>query len=332
MEVKGKFNCTFRFVALNKNQLALCRLGGILLSSLGQNKFDLVSLSFKRILKLMFWPKLVRKCVTTKGTYLFSPHDPNTIVVLIGWAGARDNNIAKYSRLYETRGLTTLRYTIDIPFSALRGTRLSPFYTEPLMLEIDRIGKSGACEIILHLFSLNSLFVLKALMLSRPDLSQKMKGVVFDSCPATPKMSSFFFVLTMLLSQRFPLLPWYILGAMKYCFLGAAVCLELKEKLLNAVLQKRKDMDIYDWMRNRTDLPKHQLYIYSKADHLCSYRTIKEFCEDQVKRRQVTATQLTFEDSAHVRHLLEHPVAYESAINKFLDKLVFGKLQKFISS
>lgn len=52
----------------------------------------------------MFWPKLVRKCVTTKGTYLFSPHDPNTIVVLIGWAGARDNNIAKYSRLYETRG------------------------------------------------------------------------------------------------------------------------------------------------------------------------------------------------------------------------------------
>lgn len=113
------------------------------------------------------------------------------------------------------------------------------------------------------------------------------------SCPATPKMSSFFFVLTMLLSQRFPLLPWYILGAMKYCFLGAAVCLELKvlgfgvvalllryvfpilsfqEKLLNAVLQKRKDMDIYDWMRNRTDLPKHQLYIYSKADHLCSYR------------------------------------------------------------
>lgn len=84
--------------------------------------------------------------------------------------------------------------------------------------------------------------------------------------------------------------------------------------------------NLYYRMLSFNDLPKHQLYLYSKGDTLCGYETIEQFHEEQSKRGN-DVNFICFEDSAHVDHGRKYQERYQSAIIKFCRTTLsnFGK-------
>ncbi|KAJ1369271.1 hypothetical protein KIN20_030689 [Parelaphostrongylus tenuis] len=60
---------------------------------------------------------LVKPCTVSA---IFPNSSKRTTILLLGWAGARDDHLAKYSQIYENEGFSTLRFT-----SAFDGHRRS---------------------------------------------------------------------------------------------------------------------------------------------------------------------------------------------------------------
>ncbi len=74
-------------------------------------------------------------------------------------------------------------------------------------------------------------------------------------------------------------------------------------------------------MLSFTDLPKNQLYLYSKADDICNYQSIDKFREEQTRRGQ-NVDYIRFEDSLHVEHGRKYPELYQNSIKTFLKKVL----------
>ncbi|VDM51558.1 unnamed protein product, partial [Toxocara canis] len=68
------------------------------------------------------------------------------------------------------------------------------------------------------------------------------------------------------------------------------------------------------------DLPAHQLFIYSKADIICSAESIEEFVQVQ-KQKGVNISRTVFSDSPHCQHYRFHSNDYEQACLNFLNAL-----------
>uniref|UniRef100_A0A1I7WVC7 AB hydrolase-1 domain-containing protein n=1 Tax=Heterorhabditis bacteriophora TaxID=37862 RepID=A0A1I7WVC7_HETBA len=107
----------------------------------------------------------------------------NTVVALLGWANGRDDNLAKYSRIYEKRGYTTLRF-----ISQFVGHTRSLMYSRNVSGVIDNIREvlsESDKQLSMHIFSMNGIYTLCSLLLQHPDLNilDRTSGIVFDSCP-----------------------------------------------------------------------------------------------------------------------------------------------------
>lgn len=73
-----------------------------------------------------------------------------------------------------------------------------------------------------------------------------------------------------------------------------------------------------------TDLPKDQLYLYSKADQICTYESIEQFRATQL-RHGGRIEAICWSDSAHVEHGRMHPEEYNKACIAFVRKVVRGE-------
>lgn len=62
---------------------------------------------------------------------------------------------------------------------------------------------------------------------------------------------------------------------------------------------------------------KPQLYLYSKGDEICTWKSINDFVDEQRKNCKVVEEHL-WEDSPHVQHLRKYPDEYKAKISKFL--------------
>lgn len=65
------------------------------------------------------------------------------------------------------------------------------------------------------------------------------------------------------------------------------------------------------------DLPKHQLYLYSKADDICTPESIEYFQKTQKKHENRVVAQC-WDDSLHVEHLRSHPEEYSNLCLDFI--------------
>jgi hypothetical protein len=101
----------------------------------------------------------------------------------------------------------------------------------------------------------------------------------------------------------------------------------LKMLTLMSRQQQHKICTFYR-LKKMTDLPRNQLYLYSKADNVINWKQVKEFVEFQRKRRKSKVWARCFPDSPHVQHLLKYPEEYEQLCVQFTTRLFNNWISK----
>ncbi|KHJ90474.1 hypothetical protein OESDEN_09684 [Oesophagostomum dentatum] len=225
-------------------------------------------------------PKVVSSTLVraTQPSARYPRISKNTSVVLLGWAMARDEHLAKYAQIYEKEGLTTLRFTSPFPghIRSLKNSR----DVSGVVDNLKTVLAVPDARLALHLFSMNAIYSLCALSLQYPELDilGRTDGIIFDSCPVLFDASSpqSFATLADTLArtqlQNASLLDKIQFLLFKNYFrLGvAAYILEQHVRpLLGFPLSK---FTPYHFLLEHPQLPRHLSFIYSDADLICPPR------------------------------------------------------------
>ncbi|EGT39197.1 hypothetical protein CAEBREN_31284 [Caenorhabditis brenneri] len=108
----------------------------------------------------------------------------DTIVTLLGWAGAADKNVAKYAGVYQKKGYTTVQFT---PHAVAKGWGTKEAReVDNLAQTLDTVFLNPSNRLIFHVFSMNGFLTLTSLDSQYPELKafEKCDGIFLDSCPA----------------------------------------------------------------------------------------------------------------------------------------------------
>ncbi|XP_050503831.1 transmembrane protein 53-A isoform X2 [Diabrotica virgifera virgifera] len=114
------------------------------------------------------------------------------VILLFGWAGCQDKYLAKYSQIYEEKGLITLRYTAPIKCLFLRRYQMISIGEKLVKLLFDLNFDNH--PIIIHCFSNGGAFLYQnfSLALEKCPKQLPIKGVIFDSAPGRRRILSLF--------------------------------------------------------------------------------------------------------------------------------------------
>lgn len=233
------------------------------------------------------------------------------LCVILGWGGAKQKNLRKYSEIFESKGyniITVSPTLVDILlFPEIRGKKISDKILETIEKEFDASKtvffqfSNGGCG--LYYFICEDIYNIKSPHFNKINIV----GSVFDSCPVVPKKEN-----TVLTQKAFTVniknpivknLVWYSIGAIvPFLF------------WFNPIVKL--------FMKGLTESPLStpQLFLYSKSDDLAPYKDISDFINSR-KIRGVKTMQMLWEDSPHVSHLKHDEVTYTRVLNEFLDQL-----------
>ncbi|MFH4975566.1 hypothetical protein AB6A40_002275 [Gnathostoma spinigerum] len=248
--------------------------------------------------------------------------EPNVAVLLLGWAGANDNQLSKYSEIYENMRISTLRYTASLPATTFMNPIVSPRYIRPLIDDFEKYLDCAPRHVV-HLFSMNAVFLLSSLVSLRgSSVMRHFDGIIFDSCPALLCHKSCSYGLDALLPRVLKSNNPAILSFGRSLALCAYDINAAKNNLVALLTGKPEKQNIYQWLSRTITLPKAQLYIYSKHDLVCPHESIRWFHEKQQSERSAHVEFLCFEDSEHVDHYRQHPYLYSSAVRSLLNFVI----------
>ncbi|EPB71866.1 hypothetical protein ANCCEY_09029 [Ancylostoma ceylanicum] len=249
-----------------------------------------------------------------------------TTVVLFGWAMARDENLAKYSQIYEKEGLSTLRFIS--PFSGHTRSLKNSRDVSGVVEDLRAVLAPADARLALHLFSMNGIYTLCALTLQYPelDLLKRTDGIIFDSCPvlfdATSPQSFITLANTLAkaLLQNASLIDKVKFHLWKTYFqLGVRVFI-IEQAIRTMLGMRLSDFTPYHYLRDHPELPRLMSFIYSDRDFICSPRTIQQFHETMARNgKQVDVLRLA--DSDHVEHFKKYPAEYSAVVQRFLSSL-----------
>jgi len=253
-----------------------------------------------------------------------APHDPKLpAVLLFGWAGCTDNHLAKYSRIYEDLGCLTLRYTA--PARSLVGEDYGNAIAKSLCASLLRDRElDKRANILVHSFSNNGARVMYLLQqqLQRQhagnELYQRMKGIIFDSGPCSVTQYQKALAVTSIQYGTYPPMLQLLLSY----WLFVEVC--LGRGLLAGDLKLSPHPNFIDnWqtqIRSISDqLPRKQLFLYSKTDAISAVKKVEDFVKEQ-KRHGHDVSEVKFDQSEHCKHLRAFPTEYKTAIAKFIQE------------
>ncbi|XGW22511.1 hypothetical protein V3C99_005049 [Haemonchus contortus] len=249
-----------------------------------------------------------------------------TTVLLLGWAAARDEHLSKYSKIYEKEGFTTLRFT-----SPFTGHRRDLKYSRDVSGVVDNLWsvlERNDTRLALHLFSMNGVYTLCALMLQYPELNVlgRSDGIVFDSCPvvfdgSSPK--SFTHLADAIsrtalkkasIATRIQFLMWRV-------YFAIGVRMFVAEQFARSLMgMDLSNFTPYHFIRDHPSMPQNLSFIYSDRDSICPPRTINDFHDHMAETgRNVDVLRLT--DSDHVEHFKKYPAEYLAVVQRFLASL-----------
>lgn len=238
------------------------------------------------------------------------------VVILFGWAHCKDKHLAKYSKIYEDKGMITIRYCLPNQY----------FFWEPSKMPI--IGQKIAnlsCELNLdeHPIFVQSfsnggstvyLNMSKALdKLPRP---LNIKGILFDSTPGSRRLIGFYRVLSEVYREQ---KLSFVAPRAFFIVAGVAVLWNF-EKIYNLVNPKGTDgyLDVCRYLNTeKYRWPQH--CIYSTNDNIVYAPDIARFIECR-KKLGIDVTSLCFNDSPHVSHYMYHKEEYTKSVLDFIDK------------
>ncbi|XP_021573086.1 transmembrane protein 53 isoform X3 [Carlito syrichta] len=209
------------------------------------------------------------------------------VVILLGWGGCRDKNLAKYSAIYHKR-LLELLFDYEIE-------------KEPLLFHVF----SNAGVMVYR-------YVLELLQTHRRFCHLRVVGTVFDSGPGDSNLVGALRALAVILEHRPAVLRLLLLVA----FALVAVLFHILLAPLTALFHTH----FYDRLQDAGSRWP-ELYLYSKADEVVLARDVERMVEARLAH-QVLVRSVDFVSSAHVSHLRDYPTYYTSLCVNFMRNCV----------
>ena len=274
--------------------------------------------SFRRYSSsLSFGNELLQERVSKLGFNLHLPEKgaetQRSLALLVGWAESRQKAMAKFAPLYTKQGIPCL--TVAPRIWSVWFTSVGNKLTTNLLTALDEATPPGdrPLNLVLHIFSGGGTAVFPKLVEDIADprglLATKIRPrcVIFDSGPSRFSLQSGREAAKLVYKQ----------GGFNYVAYTASV---LVGATVNGVIGARKRSELRNALDSSLlDLP--QLFLYSKADTVCRSEWVERVMREQrEKGRNVKSYH--WEDSLHVRHLLQHPEEYEKQVVDFVKKHV----------
>ncbi|XP_008263581.2 transmembrane protein 53 isoform X1 [Oryctolagus cuniculus] len=240
------------------------------------------------------------------------------VVILLGWGGCKDKNLAKYSAIYHKRGCIVIRYTA--PWHMV-------FFSESLGIPSLRVLAQRLLELLFdyeiekepllfHVFSNAGVmlyrYVLELLHTHQRFCHLRVVGTIFDSGPGDSNVVGALRALAVILEHRPAVLRLLLLVA----FALVAVLFHVLLAPLTALFHPH----FYDRLQDAGSRWP-ELYLYSKADEVVLARDVERMVEARLSRR-VLVRSVDFVSSAHVSHLRDYPTYYTSLCVDFMHNCV----------
>ncbi|XP_075688683.1 transmembrane protein 53 isoform X2 [Rhinoderma darwinii] len=237
------------------------------------------------------------------------------VVILLGWGGCKDKNLAKYSSIYHEEGCVVIRYTAawrtvffaeSFGFSSLRDQAKK-------LLELLFDYEINKNPIVFHIFS-NGGFMLYRYMVellhSHRQLSRlQVVGAIFDSAPGNRNVLGSVRALNTILTPR-------TISPLRYlALLLFAIMVSILRILLYPATRFLHE-NHYDAMKSDPSLWPH-LYLYSRGDKIIAHRDIENMMNIR-RRRHLPTESVDFEKSEHVCHYRWYPERYAAICSAFL--------------
>ncbi|XP_064077947.1 transmembrane protein 53-like [Macrobrachium nipponense] len=234
------------------------------------------------------------------------------VVFLLGWLGAKDQHLAKYSSIYNQRGCITIRYTSPTSYLFVRpDIKLLAIARKLLSLLKDMSLDNH--PVFFHMMSNNgsTLYYYISQAMGETDAPAiNVRGCIFDSTPAPRRI----FTAATAIYEVTPGSVW-----MKLCASLGMVIYLVGWGVLSVL-----------WTIISGKLPKHppwalveeqsrcpQLFLYSKADKLISSDDVDFFIAERQKLG-IPVMAKCWTDSQHVQHYRQYPDEYTNSVYNFL--------------
>ncbi|XP_072275375.1 transmembrane protein 53 [Pyxicephalus adspersus] len=237
------------------------------------------------------------------------------VVILLGWAGCKEQHLAKYSSFYHKQGCIVISHTAawrTIFFAESFGLGyLREEARKVLNLLFDY--EIEVNTVFFHVFS-NGGFMLyrymAELLHSEPQMRKlHVVGTTFDSGPGNRNVYGSVQALNTILR---PSTGW----PLRFLLLGAFAILVFTLRIVLYPMTRFFHENHYDAMKRDPSLWP-QLYLYSRADRIIAYKDVEAMVSAR-RQRHLPTQSLDFDKSEHVSHYRRYPEKYSSACIVFL--------------
>ncbi|XP_047967230.1 transmembrane protein 53-like [Salvia hispanica] len=284
------------------------------------------------------------RAIDVSGESDCSSAKSRTVVVLLGWLGAKQKHLKIYADWYTMRGFHAITFTF--PMSEVLRYQVGGKVEHDVELLVDHLAdwleEEHGKNLVFHTFSntgwLTYGVILEKFQKKDVDLADKIRGCVVDSAPvAVPDpqvfasgFSAAFLKKNSVATKGSGTEPktGVTIGnrttiEVKPGMAEAALLL-LLEKVFGVVLNHPSiNRRLSDVMRLLTsEQPRcPQLYIYSSADKVIPAGSVESFIEKQRRNgREVRACN--FISTPHVDHFRNQPELYSSQLTQFMEDCV----------
>ena len=281
----------------------------------------------------------------------YTPKDePEPVVYLLGWAGAEDKHLAKYSRIYEDAGCITIRYTAPAEYIFFAPEKIRPLAKKLLDL-VEEMSLEGN-PVLFHVFSNNGATVYQHMSeclreaepssgagedgeeeFSYASIVPSIRGQVFDSGPGRRTATSFVKAASAILggSPRFKKFPRFavtvVLPVLLLLYVTAVAMIRALVGLVTDAATgggggsggSGAEVAVFDYLLKEDGFGVPQLFLYSHSDDVIAAADVAEVAAAREKAG-CDVTRVTYDESPHVQHLRSHRESYVSSVVSFLGK------------
>ncbi|KAM7353337.1 transmembrane protein 53 isoform 1-T3 [Cochliomyia hominivorax] len=240
------------------------------------------------------------------------------IVMLLGWAGCQDRYLMKYSKIYEDRGLITVRYTAPVDTLFWKRKEMMPIGEKILKLIYDMHFDSH--PVIFHIFSNGGAYLYQhiSLAIRKHKTPLQVRGMILDSAPGERRMLGLYRAVTAIYGKE-----------RKKCHCITAIIITLTLGIMwfveetfaafKSLFVKTDPIQtnpFNDLKNEPNEYP--QLFLYSKGDVVIPYTDIEKFIN--IRQQQgVDVNSICFEDAEHVKIFTKYPTQYIHCVCNFIN-------------
>ncbi|KAI8115078.1 hypothetical protein FF38_10896 [Lucilia cuprina] len=256
---------------------------------------------------------------TETDDFVFVYNDTHVpIVMLLGWAGCQDRYLMKYSKIYEDRGLITVRYTAPVDTLFWKRKEMMPIGEKILKLIYDMNFDSH--PVIFHIFSNGGAYLYQhiSLAIRKHKTPLQVRGMILDSAPGERRMLGLYRAVTAIYGKE-----------RKKCHCITAIIITLTLGIMwfveetfaafKSLFVKTEPIQtnpFNDLKNEPNEYP--QLFLYSKGDVVIPYTDIEKFIN--IRQQQgVDVNSICFEDAEHVKIYTKYPTQYIHCVCNFIN-------------